>query len=108
MHGSATVPQHTVLKRWVITSPETLWAPHAGYATGSFTPKWQHSTEDTEKKVINTEQAAKRYYDRTVHPLSDIQQGSQVVLQNPTTKLWDMYGVNHIAGTMSELSQAKC
>ena len=59
----------------------------------SFAPEWQHSTEDTEKKAINTEQAAKRYYDRTVHPLSDIQQGSQVVLQNPTTKLWDMYGV---------------
>ena len=40
-----------------------------------------------------TQQNAKRYYNQTAHPLPDIKQGSQVVLQNPTTRFWDTYAV---------------
>ena len=59
----------------------------------SFAPEWQHSAEDTAEKATDMTQAAKRYYDRTAHTLPTIQQGSQVVLQNPVTKLWDTYGI---------------
>ena len=59
----------------------------------SFAPEWQHSDEDTAEKATDMTQAAKRYYDRTAHTLPIIQQGSQVVLQNPVTKLWDTYGI---------------
>jgi len=59
----------------------------------SFAPEWQHSAEDTTEKATDMTQAAKRYYNRTAHTLPIIQQGSQVVLQNPVTKLWDTYGI---------------
>ena len=32
-------------------------------------------------------------HNQTAHLLPDIKQGSQVVLQNPTTRLWDAYAV---------------
>lgn len=59
----------------------------------SFSQEWQQTKEETEHKVIATQQNTRNYYDKTAHPLSDIQQGSHVVLQNPRTKLWDTYGV---------------
>ena len=59
----------------------------------SFAPEWQHSAEDTAEKATDMTPAAKRYYDRTAHTLPINQQGSQVVLQNPVTKLWDTYGI---------------
>ena len=59
----------------------------------SFSQEWQHSAEEIEHKVITTQQKTMSYYNKAAHPLSDIKQGSQVVLQNPRTKLWDMYGV---------------
>ena len=58
-----------------------------------FAPEWQHSAENTAEKPTDMTQAAKRYYDRTAHTLPIIQQVSQVVLQNPITKLWDTYGI---------------
>ena len=45
------------------------------------------------KKMMATQQNTRSYYNKTAHPLSDIQQGSHVVLQNPRTKLWDTNGV---------------
>lgn len=59
----------------------------------SFSQEWQQSEEETNNKVIATQQNAGNYYDKAAHSLLDIQQGSQVVLQNPRTKLWDTYGV---------------
>ena len=59
----------------------------------SFSQEWQHSAEEVEHKVIATQQKTMSYYNKAAHPLSDIMQGSQVVLQNPKTKLWDTYGV---------------
>ena len=59
----------------------------------SFTSEWQKSAEEVESRREVTQQNAKRYYDQTAHPLPDIKQGSQVVLQNPTTRFWDTYAV---------------
>ena len=58
----------------------------------SFAPEWQHSTEEAEQKVIITQQKTESYFDKAAHLLPDIQQGSQVVLQDPRTKLWNTYG----------------
>ena len=58
-----------------------------------FPLEWQHNAEDTAEKATDMTEAAKRYYDRTAHTLPIIQQGSQIVLQNPVTKLWDTYGI---------------
>ena len=59
----------------------------------SFSHEWQHSSEEIEHKVITTQQKTMSYYNKAAHPLSDIKQESQVVLQNPRTKLWHTYGV---------------
>ena len=59
----------------------------------SFSQECQRSAEEIEHKVITTQQKTMSYYNKAIHPLSDIRQGSQVVLQNPRTKLWGMYGV---------------
>ena len=59
----------------------------------SFSHEWQRSAEEIEHKVITTQQKTMSYYNKAAHPLSDIRQGSQLVLQNPRTKLWDTYGV---------------
>ena len=50
-------------------------------------------TKDTQKDDI----ASQQYYNQRTHPLSDIHVGSNVAIQNPTTKRWDIYGtVVHI------------
>ena len=59
----------------------------------SFSQEWQQTKEETEQKMMATQQNTRNYYNKTVHPLSYIQQGSHVVLQNPRTKLWDTNGV---------------
>lgn len=56
----------------------------------SFNPAWQHKAVE---KVEHTQQEAANYYNRMSHPLPEIQEGSQIALQDPRTKLWDVYGV---------------
>ena len=58
----------------------------------SFTSEWQHKMQEAESKAVTTQQSFMDYYNRGAHLLPDIQQGTQVVLQNPRTKLWDTYG----------------
>ena len=43
-----------------------------------------------EEKAHWVDDHSKQYYNRTAHPLPDIQVQSQVALQNPITNLWDM------------------
>ena len=65
----------------------------------AFAPQWQKASTNLDKQdpessntVIN-----QHYYDLHAHPLSDIQIGSNVAIQNSTTKRWDIYGiVTHI------------
>jgi len=38
-------------------------------------------------------QHAAKYYNNTAHRLPDIRVGFNEMLQDPRTKLWDMYGI---------------
>lgn len=56
----------------------------------SFAPEWQRSTQEAEQQATHTLQQSETFYN--AHNLPDIQIGSTVALQNPQTKLWDIYG----------------
>ena len=58
----------------------------------SFSPEWQRSTLETEQLAEHTLAQAELYYNSHAQELQDIQLGSTVALQNPRTKLWDIYG----------------
>ena len=58
----------------------------------TFTLEVQKSA-DLKTRMEAMEQNAERYYNQTVHPLPNIKQGSQMVLHNPTTGLWNTYAV---------------
>ena len=72
----------------------------------SFTSEWQHKMQ--ESKAVTTQQSSMDYYNRGAHLLPDIQQGTQVVLQNPRTKLWAQSSLlTLIASTRSKLNMGK-
>ena len=58
----------------------------------SFAPEWQRSTIEAEKLAANTLAHSESYYNAHAQQLADIQLGANVALQNPRTKLWDIYG----------------
>ena len=58
----------------------------------SFAPEWQHSTQEAEHQATYTLQQSEAYYNTHTRSLPDIRIGSSVALQNPHTKLWDIYG----------------
>ncbi|XP_065916180.1 uncharacterized protein [Dysidea avara] len=58
----------------------------------SFSPEWQCSTLETEQLAEHTLAQTVLYYNSHAQELQDIQLGSTVALQNPWTKLWDIYG----------------
>ena len=59
----------------------------------SFAPEWQHSTKEAEQQTDVTLQSSAKFYNTHAHTLSDIHVGSHVAIQNPRSKLWDIYGV---------------
>ena len=58
----------------------------------SFAPEWQSSSEDADKKAEATHENAVHVYNQHARELPDITIGSQVAIQNPKSKLWDIYG----------------
>ena len=58
----------------------------------SFAPEWQRSTQAAEQQATYTLQQSEAFYNIHTRSLPDIQIGSSVALQNPQTKLWDIYG----------------
>ena len=58
----------------------------------SFAPEWQRSTFEAEQLAEHTQKQTEAYYNRHAHEFQDIQVGSTVALQNPRTKLWNIYG----------------
>ena len=64
----------------------------------SFAPEWQQNVADAEKQATHTLEQSERCYNAHARNLPDIQLGSNVALQNPRTKLRDIYGtVVHIS-----------
>ena len=61
---------------------DTLPAHH-----GAFAPEWQHSVEEADKKALLYREQVEQYYNQHARALPEIQVGTNVALQNPTTKL---------------------
>ena len=59
----------------------------------SFSQEWQRKAEAAEQQAEATQQSSATYYNLHAHPLTEIEIGSNVVVQNPRTKLWDIYGI---------------
>ena len=51
-----------------------------------------YSTQAAEQQTAYTLQQSEAFYNTHTRSLPDIQIGSSVALQNPQTKLWDIYG----------------
>ena len=58
----------------------------------SFAPEWQRSSQEADSATTHTSKTSQAAYDQHAHPLSDLQVGNHVPVQNPTSKLWDIYG----------------
>ena len=59
----------------------------------SFAPEWQKSAITAERAAHSTQETAKSFYNQHAHSLPDLKVGSHVALQDPRSKLWDIYGV---------------
>ena len=57
---------------------------------GSFAPEWQKSSQEADVATIYTSETSLATYDQHAHPLSDLQVGNHVAVQNPTSKMWDI------------------
>ena len=58
----------------------------------SFATEWQRSAQEADQQAAHTLQQSESYYNEHTQSLPDMQIGSTVALQNPCTKLWDIYG----------------
>ena len=59
----------------------------------SFAPEWQKSLEEADKDAGDARHAAEQAYNQHTRELPDIKVGNHVAIQNPRSKLWDIYGV---------------
>lgn len=59
----------------------------------AFAPQWQISAEEAEKHAITQAERVEHYYNQHARTLPEIHIGSNVVIQNTITKLWDIYGI---------------
>ena len=59
----------------------------------SFSQEWQRKAEETEQQAETIQRSAATYYNAHAQPLTEIEIGTNVAIQNPRTKLWDIYGI---------------
>ena len=59
----------------------------------AFAPEWQKSAEETDAVAASNLERSQGNYNQHVRELPELRIGSHVVIQNPRTKLWDIYGI---------------
>ena len=59
----------------------------------SFLPQWQRSPQEATQQAEGTLESSATYYNLHAHNLPDIHVGSHVAVQNPQSRLWDIYGI---------------
>ena len=59
----------------------------------SFMAEWQKSSDTVDKALSSTQAKSEAYYNQQAHDLPDLQVGNHVAIQDPDSKLWDVYGV---------------
>ena len=58
----------------------------------SFPPERQRSSQEADSAATHTSETSQATYNQHAHHLSDLQAGNHVAVQNPTSKMWDIYG----------------
>ena len=58
----------------------------------SFSPEWQCSAQEADQQAAHRLRQSETYYNTHTQPLTDLEIGSTVALQNTRTKHWDIYG----------------
>ena len=58
----------------------------------SFSQEWQKSFQEAETSRTASQLNAQTYYDQHAQSWTDLQVGNHVAVQNPTSKMWDIYG----------------
>jgi len=59
----------------------------------AFLPEWQRPMVTAEEQRQDHLTSSAAFYNQHAHPLPDITIGSHVAIQNPQTKVWDIYGI---------------
>ena len=59
----------------------------------SFLPQWQRPAQEATQQAEDTSKSSAAYYNLHAHNLPDIHVGSHVAVQNPQSRLWDIYGI---------------
>ena len=59
----------------------------------SFLPQWQLPPQEAIQQAEDTSKLSAAYYNLHAHTLPDIHVGSHVAVQNPQSRLWDIYGI---------------
>ena len=59
----------------------------------SFAKKWQKSSQDAEKDALQTQEKSRQSYNQHACDLPTLGVGNHVAIQNPVSKLWDIYSV---------------
>ena len=59
----------------------------------SFLPQWQRPVQEATQQAEDTSKSSAAYYNLHAHNLPDIHVGSHVAVQNPQSRLWDIYGI---------------
>ena len=59
----------------------------------AFAPQWQVSAEEVEEHAVTHTEQVEHYYNQHARALPEIHVGSNVAIQNTSTKLWDIYGI---------------
>ena len=56
-------------------------------------PQWQQPVQEATQQAEDTSKSSAAYYNLHAHNLPDIHVGSHVAVQNPQSRLWDIYGI---------------
>ena len=59
----------------------------------AFAPEWQQSTKETDAKIATHKDQVESYYNYRTKALPELRVGSHVAVQDPHSKLWNLYGV---------------
>ena len=89
-YSTAILPPAGIICQKLFGRPihDTLPAHHRAFAQ-----EWQRDAEEADKQAHCVSEYVEQHYNRHAFSLPDIDIGSNVAIQNPITKRWDIYGV---------------
>jgi len=58
-----------------------------------FLPQWQRPAQEAAQQAEDTSKSSAAHYNIHTHNLPEIHVGSHIAVQNPQSRLWDVYGI---------------